>query len=1213
MSFYRSRVRGLTPGLSLAGVVLIVALLGGAAPAAAQQPAAADTFVFRVHVTDRPNQIPILAGMRLDLAGVNTKNGAADFAGPWSVFESLKAAGFDPEIVWSRSGTFEEALSDYLDPNEVASRLENYQSAFPSLAKKIQFATTGESRAVWAMKISDNVAAEEDEPVVFYDCQHHAREVMTEDICLDIVDYLLSRYTTDAQVKAWVDGHEVWVIGTINPDGSNMVFTTDTSWRKNRRNNGDGSFGVDINRNYPFAWGACGGSSGTPSDDTYRGPSASSEPETTGYTALARAQRPALAISYHSYGELVLHPYGCSGVYTPENRLDRDLSSDIAVRLRNDDNTGWYDYGTSWELLYAVDGGMKDWYYGEIGAHAWTIEVSGDAQGFQPDYATWRASTLQRNRPGWQYALDRLDGPSIWGHVVDACTAAPLSATVALDEVAFSQGEIPRLTEPGYGRFHWLTTPGTWHARTSKTGYATQVWPVDVGTKVTTQNMRLVPNGSFASAIAGKTVLDASGDGDGEVDPGESVQMKLTAYATGGALSGLTATLSTFDPYVTITDPIASWPAITAGASALSTDTFAFDVSRTAPDEHVVSFTVTFSAAQALCSSAVTLPVRVTRGATACPAYNQPFDTNPGWTVQNTGSGGWAFGPPSGTGGTGGPTTAHSGSNAFATNLTGNYGSNGDFRLTTLPIDLTLLRKTELRYWRWLNDEVGRDVAAIEISTDGTTFTEVWSGFGRDTQWNLYRLDIAALADGQPTVYVRFRLRSDGSTTESGFYLDDVSICGETVTPAPEIVVTGWSLNDGVKASCTDGDPYADAGEVADLTVAIKNQGNAAAVETTAALSTSDPNITLVTRRAALGTIAPGGVTSATFRVQVSGSPVCQEQAPFFVDFDANSGEYAARDASVIAKLQTDNGAAVPDTLDTFETTTLWTLSGEWQIQRPRGKGGAGNVDGFGGPDPFAAYGGVRVLGVDLTGLGTSLGNYEDNLSIPTVATSPIYNCANAHSVHLQFKRWLGVESSLYDHATIEAWDGSNWQVVWSNPTEDISDTVWQSVDYDVSRWADGNAAFQVRFKTTSNNAKVFCGWNVDDLKITNGYTPQLCETGTCAAPCAPTTEIQGVTLSNSSGSTTIAWPATGDPCQETAGIGSKVYRALDPAPRIVPPVVWPGDSYFTDVTLLDADGDLGSLSFVETATPAPGQCFYYLVVPLGSNGAEGPKGWQGM
>ncbi len=111
---------------------------------------------------------------------------------------------------------------------------------------------------------------------------------------------------------------------------------------------------------------------------TTAGPPPPSEPETTGYVALAQTHRPSLAVSYHSYGEDVIHPYGCDTATTPKFHLLRDLSSDLAARIVGDGGSNWYAYGTSSETLgYLVDGGMKDWFYGALGAPAWTIEING--------------------------------------------------------------------------------------------------------------------------------------------------------------------------------------------------------------------------------------------------------------------------------------------------------------------------------------------------------------------------------------------------------------------------------------------------------------------------------------------------------------------------------------------------------------------------------------------------------------------------------------------------------------------------------------------------------------------------------------------------------------------------------------------------------------------------------------------------------------------
>jgi hypothetical protein len=317
-----------------------------AIPQLRAEPAASrERLLLRVTAVDPERMLPGLYRLDLDFAGFDTKAKAVDILGDTATAGFLRNLGFTVDVVADVSATPEsfEALSDYLSPAEVAQKIDQYVAAYPTLCRKEAYATTSEGRTVWAVKISDNVAVDEDEPAILVVAQHHAREVMTPEIAMDAVDYLLSRYATDPKVKAWVDSTEIWVLPNHNPDGTDYVFTTDSNWRKNRRNNGGGVFGVDPNRNYPFQWNACGGSSGDPGSDTYRGPSPASEPETfQGILELARRERPVMALSYHTYSELVLMPYGCTGSHTPEREAFRRISSEMATRLVGDTGTSWY-------------------------------------------------------------------------------------------------------------------------------------------------------------------------------------------------------------------------------------------------------------------------------------------------------------------------------------------------------------------------------------------------------------------------------------------------------------------------------------------------------------------------------------------------------------------------------------------------------------------------------------------------------------------------------------------------------------------------------------------------------------------------------------------------------------------------------------------------------------------------------------------------------
>ena len=743
-----------------------------------------EILLLRVTIVDRARDVPRLQRLDLDIAGVDGPTSSVDVVGDRNDYDLLRRGGFLVTIERDLSESLlANPLDAYMEPAEVNAKLDALVAAHPSIAQKTAYATTEQGRPVYALKISDNVAVEEDEPAIFFVAQHHAREVMTPEIAIDIADWLLTGYGTDPKATAWVDGREIFVLPSHNPDGSFWVFDRDKSWRKNRRDNGDGSFGVDPNRNYSFKWNACGGSSVDPASDVYHGPFPASEPETIGIAALAYAQRPVISLSYHTYGEQVLMPYACSGVHTAEKATFRRLASDVASRLVSDSETHWYEAGATWEVLYSTDGDTNAWFYGDDGTYALEIEANSFSQGFQPSYSRWRDSTVLRQRPAWQFLLDRPDGPGISGHVTDACTGAPLSASIGLDEIAFEYGELPRASEPLFGRYQWLTIPGTFHARTSKAGYATQVWPVTVDTSRVDRPVRLVPAGSGALA-AGELVI-GGGDGDGAADPGETIALTVPAIDTGAAaVTGAAATLATSDPFVTVIDASASYGAIAPGGSA-DGDGFGIAIAPNAPDGHVAALTVTFAADQALCGSVETVPLRITTGHAACTVV-ESLDVNPGWTIENSTTGGWAFGPPLGDNGANGPAAAFTGTSVYGTNLSGPYGTDGEFKLTTTAYDLHRLRSATLRYRRWLDNEPGMDLASVELSKDGgATWLPVASGFAWGEGWQLESLDIGSLADLAPSVRFRFRLFSSPFNARAGFYVDDLQVCGEDVTLRP--------------------------------------------------------------------------------------------------------------------------------------------------------------------------------------------------------------------------------------------------------------------------------------------------------------------------------------------------------------------------------------------------------------------------------------------
>ncbi|HKQ63299.1 MAG TPA: fibronectin type III domain-containing protein [Candidatus Polarisedimenticolaceae bacterium] len=175
-----------------------------------------------------------------------------------------------------------------------------------------------------------------------------------------------------------------------------------------------------------------------------------------------------------------------------------------------------------------------------------------------------------------------------------------------------------------------------------------------------------------------------------------------------------------------------------------------------------------------------------------------------------------------------------------------------------------------------------------------------------------------------------------------------------------------------------------------------------------------------------------------------------------------------------------------------FENAAGWTLEGEWEIAAPQGRGSNP-------PDPSAAYQATKVLGHDLSGLGAHPGDYEP--STTQRATSPAINTSSVPNAQLVFRRWLNVGGGAT--ATIQIKQGANFIDVFN--TQGQQETAWNLQTIDISQYAAGNTALQIRFRTFAgfqgNGNR--SGWNIDQLAIKSGNTPSYDACGACGG--APT------------------------------------------------------------------------------------------------------------
>lgn len=307
-----------------------------------------------------------------------------------ATLERLRGAGYvihaeieDLEAAYV-AGIHGPAWGIYHTLVETEALLDSLHAACPSITTApFPVGTSHQGRPIWALKISDNPDLDEDEPEVLIDGLHHAREMMSVETILDFAVRLCAGYGTDPLIRSLVDQRQIFLVPVVNPDG--MAYNEQTNpsgggmWRKNRRDNGDGTFGVDLNRNYPYQWGRDDGSSPEPASNVYRGPWPASEPETEAMIAFMTSRRLVTHLSMHSFLGTTLIPWGYTGDPSP----DDDLLRAWARRLSAENG---YTVAQPAEVLYLCSGMTTDYAYGEVTAKnrilSSTIEIGGS--GFWP-------------------------------------------------------------------------------------------------------------------------------------------------------------------------------------------------------------------------------------------------------------------------------------------------------------------------------------------------------------------------------------------------------------------------------------------------------------------------------------------------------------------------------------------------------------------------------------------------------------------------------------------------------------------------------------------------------------------------------------------------------------------------------------------------------------------------------------------------------------
>lgn len=211
-------------------------------------------------------------------------------------------------------------------------------------------------------------------PAVIYHGGQHAREWITPMTVMYIADQLVNGYGVEPWITSMLQNVEVIIVPVMNPDGYEYTWTSNRMWRKNRRANAGGTFGVDLNRNWGFGWGGEGAST-DPGNDTYRGPSAFSEPETQVMRDFITANNQIRAhIDFHSYSQLILSPYGYTATLPPDAAKFTRINSVLETQIESLYGTQ-YEAGPTYTTIYPASGGSSDWTYGSRGILGWGWEL----------------------------------------------------------------------------------------------------------------------------------------------------------------------------------------------------------------------------------------------------------------------------------------------------------------------------------------------------------------------------------------------------------------------------------------------------------------------------------------------------------------------------------------------------------------------------------------------------------------------------------------------------------------------------------------------------------------------------------------------------------------------------------------------------------------------------------------------------------------------
>lgn len=617
-----------------------------------------------------------------------------------------------------------------------------------------------DSLPIWAVKISDHVNVDEDEPTILFVGQVHAEEIIGVEIVIALMDTILTK-RLQYPYRAWLQSLEIWLMPTANPEGHQVVMDTlDVSYRKNKHDlNLDGIFnfmpgvggdsdGVDINRNFPLNW-VHGDTFLQPGGegewyDYFRGFSPLSESENQALWDLGQQEKFSFSVVWHSSrtgnnSEKVFYPWDWlnSGKTPPDYPVINYLGTELANRIDNLSGGGHY-------LPFPTDsprGNFHDSFYAYLNTIGFLIEC-GTAD-LQPPYSTAQ-QVISDNLPGAYMLLDRASGygdlqyySQITGLVKDAFSNQPIPAVVTIPQLD-GPYLAPRTCDSTYGRYRRYVMPGTYDVHASLRGYyphdSTSVAVYASGASVCNFWLQPKPTHTFSGLLL--NLVDETVGGDLFIQ-GEDVTDTVYVAADGQFSHPLPE-----GDYLLIIDS----PGYVVRFDSLHLDQNLY---------------VTF------------------RLSTGTVLFFDDFEA---------GLGNWTTGGTNVRWGTEPADSLWSGGMVATESPYANYlpGSENWIQ-TAQPLNLSNYVTASVWFQHWYYFEPGYDNGKLQASSDGgTNWVTIAGPYDRqDVGWGTA---YATLDDfcGEADVRLRFIIWTDPSLDEQGWRLDDVEVMGaDTVVSAP--------------------------------------------------------------------------------------------------------------------------------------------------------------------------------------------------------------------------------------------------------------------------------------------------------------------------------------------------------------------------------------------------------------------------------------------